>query len=338
MIKILRAADFFGAPFVQQIDPKQSIYKSAFGGLITLLISSASFAYAIWVLFKWQNNQLSPKISNSVYVSDFSLLDLDYDVIKLYYWKIEENYLDPFESKILLPLVMYTTNFSFSELQVINRSNETSADGTQYYLPKMSLAFQNISGVIYTTSEMYIQIVKCQQIYLKENEKCASDELIEQFFSQPLNTIVLQVQQKQLNSLDGSVQNSLQEFYIQIEKQNCYTLNTFLQSNFYELQNSFLFGYPTYLEYINGAFIQSQTNSAEFCRLAYGNDILGLIYIVMKGNQIKTIFEYPHAGDLISQYWFNCFCSLYDQTCNYHFQPILSQQKDNKKINPILLS
>ncbi|CAK77287.1 unnamed protein product (macronuclear) [Paramecium tetraurelia] len=299
-MQLLRTADFFGVPFIQQIDSKQSIYKSALGGLVTLLICSASLAYAIWVLYLWQNNKLSPKISSSIYVSDFSLLDLDYDVIKMYYWKIEENYIDPFESKILLPLVMYTTNFSFTELQVINKSNETATDGTQFYLPKISLAFQNISGVIYTSSEMYIQIVKCQQIYLKEDEKCASDELIEQFFSQPLNTIVLQVQQKQLNSLDGSVQDSLQEFYIQIEKQNCYTLSTFLQSNFYELQNSFLFGYPTQLEFINGALIQSQTNSVEFCKLAYGNDILGVIFIAMKGNQIKTIFEYPHAGDLLA--------------------------------------
>ncbi|CAD8074806.1 unnamed protein product [Paramecium sonneborni] len=300
MLNILRTADFFGAPFVQQIDPKQSIYKSAFGGLVTLLICSASLGYAIWVLYQWQNNQLSPKISNSMYVSDFSLLDLNYDAIKLYYWRFGENQIDPFESKILLPLVMYTTNFSFTELQPINVSNQTSFDESKFYIPRMSLAFQNISGEIFTTSEMYIQIVRCQEIYLKENEKCASDELTEQFFQQPLNTIIVQVHYKQLNSRDGSEQNSLQEFYIQIEKQNCYTLNTFLQSNFYEVQDSFLFGFSRNLEYINGAFIQPQTNSLEFCKQAYGNDVLGLIYIVMKGNQIKTIFEYPHAGDLLA--------------------------------------
>ncbi|CAD8158692.1 unnamed protein product [Paramecium pentaurelia] len=299
-MQILRAADFFGVPFNQQIDSKQSIYKSAFGGLVTLLICSASLAYAVWVLYKWQNNQLSPKISNSIYVSDFSLLDLNYDVIKLYYWRFGENQIDPFESKILLPLVMYTNGFNFTELQVISKSNEPPVDGRQYYLPKMSLGFQNFSGVLYTSSEMYIQIARCSQIYLKEDEKCASDELIEEFFSQPLNTIVVQVNQKQLNSQDGSIQNSVQEFYIQVEKQNCYTLNTFLQSTFYELQDSFLFGYPRYFEFINGASIQPQTNSVEYCKQAYGNDILGLIFIVMKGNQIKTIFEYPHAGDLLA--------------------------------------
>ncbi|CAD8153169.1 unnamed protein product [Paramecium pentaurelia] len=300
MMNILRIADFFGVPFIQQIDQKQSIYKSAFGGLITFLICSASLGYAIWVLYQWQNNQLSPKISNSMYVSDFSLLDLNYDVLKLYYWRIEEDYIDPFESKILIPLVMYTTNFSFTELQTINKSNEISNDGQQYYLPKMSLAFQNIDGVIYTTSEMYIQIVKCSEIYLNENEKCASEELVEQFFSQPVNTIILQLHYKQLNSRDGTEQTSYQEFYIQIERQNCYTLNTFLQSNFYEVQDSFLFGFSRYIEYINGAIIQPQTNSLEFCKQGYGNDALGVIFLIMKGNQIKTIFEYPNAGDLLA--------------------------------------
>ncbi|CAD8158697.1 unnamed protein product [Paramecium pentaurelia] len=300
-MQVLRTADFFGVPFIQQIDPKQSIYKSAFGGLVTLLICSASLAYAIWVLYLWQNNQLSPKISNSIYVSDFSLLDLEYDVIKLYYWKFGENQIDPFESKILLPLVMYTTNFSFTELQLIQMSNETSVDGSsKYIIPKMSLAFQQINGELYTTSEMYIEIVLCQEIYLQPNEKCASQELIDEFFKQPLNTVVMQVHYKSLDSRDGSEQTSLQEFYVQIEMKNCYTLNTFLSSNLYEVQDSFLFGMPKYFEYIIGSSIQTQTNSFEYCKQTYENDVLGLIYIMMKGNQTKTIFQYPHAGDLLA--------------------------------------
>ncbi|CAD8070250.1 unnamed protein product [Paramecium sonneborni] len=300
-MQLLRTADFFGVPFIQQIDQKQSIYKSAFGGLVTLLICSASLGYAIWVFYQWQNNQLSPKISNSIYVSDFSLLDLNYDVIKLYYWKFGENQIDPFESKILLPLVMYTTNFSFTELSVINMSNETSVDGSsKYIIPKMSLAFQTINGELYTTSEMYIEIVLCSEIYLQPNEKCASQELSDEFFKQPLNTVVMQVHYKSLDSRDGSEQTSLQEFYVQIEKQNCYTLNTFLSSNLYEVQDSFLFGMPSYFEYIIGSSIQTQTNSFEYCKQTYENDVIALIYIMMKGNQTKTIFQHPHVGDLLA--------------------------------------
>ncbi|CAK77286.1 unnamed protein product (macronuclear) [Paramecium tetraurelia] len=300
-MQVLRTADFFGVPFIQQIDPKQSIYKSAIGGLITLLICSASLAYAIWVLYQWQTNQLSPKISNSMHVSDFSLLDLNYDVIKLYYWKINENYIDPFESKILLPLVMYTTNFSFTELQVINMSNETTVDGSSKYLiPKMNLAFQTINGEIYTTSEMYIQIVLCSEKYLQPNEKCASQELVDEFFKQALNTVVMQVHYKTLDSKDGSEQTSLQEFYAQIEMKYCYTLSTFLSSNLYEVQDAFLFGNPKQVEYIVGSSIQSQTNTIEYCRQTYGDEVLTLFYILMKGSQTKTIFQYPTAGDLLA--------------------------------------
>ncbi|CAD8146089.1 unnamed protein product [Paramecium octaurelia] len=300
-MNFLRQADFFGIPFIQQIDLKQSIYKSAFGGLVTLLIFSASVAYSIWVLYLWQINQLSPKISNSIYKSDFKLLDMNYDIIKLYFWRFDQDMIDPFEEKILLPLVMYTTNFSFTELETLEISNETTIDGiSKFIIPKMRLAFQEFNGEIFTTTEMYIQIVKCSEIYLKPNEKCASQELIDKFYKQSLNIAVLQIHYKQLNSKDCSEQTSVQEFYIQLEQQNCYTLNTFLQSSFYEIRDSFLFGSPRYIEYINGALIQPQTNSIEYCKLAYDNDVLGLIYIVMKGNQVKTIFEYPHAGDLLA--------------------------------------
>ncbi|CAD8145189.1 unnamed protein product [Paramecium pentaurelia] len=300
-MNFLRQADFFGIPFVQQIDLKQSIYKSAFGGFVTLLIFSASVAYSIWILYLWQINQLSPKISNSIYTSDFKLLDMNYDIIKLYFWKFDEEMIDPFEEKILLPLVMYTTNFSFTQLETLEMSNETSIDGkSKFIIPKMGLAFQEFNGEIYTTTEMYIQIVKCSDIYLKPNEKCASQEIIDKFYNQSLNIVVMQIHYKSLDSKDGSEQASLQEFYIQLEQQNCYTLNTFLQSSFYEIRDSFLFGSPRYVEYINGALIQPQTNSNEYCKLAYENDVLGLIYIIMKGNQVKMIFEYPHAGDLLA--------------------------------------
>ncbi|CAD8076202.1 unnamed protein product [Paramecium sonneborni] len=300
-MNFLRQADFFGIPFIQQIDLKQSIYKSALGGLVTLLIFSASLAYSIWILYQWQINQLSPKISNSIYTSDYRLLDMNYDIIKLYFWRFNEEMIDPFEEKILLPLVMYTTNFSFTQLEALQLSNETSIDGkSKYIIPKMSLAFQEINGELYTTTEMYIQIVKCSEVYLKPNEKCASQEVIEKFYQQSLNIVIMQIHYKSLDSKDGSEQTSLQEFYIQLEQQNCYTLNTFLQSSFYEIRDSFLFGTPKYVEYINGALIQPQTNSFEYCKLAYENDVLGLIYIVMKGNQVKMIFEYPHAGDLLA--------------------------------------
>lgn len=41
-------------------------------------------------------------------------------------------------------------------------ANETSADGSsKYIIPKMSLASQLINGELYTTAEMYIEIVLC---------------------------------------------------------------------------------------------------------------------------------------------------------------------------------
>ncbi|CAD8120900.1 unnamed protein product [Paramecium sonneborni] len=300
LIKQIKKIDFFGAPLVQQIDQEQSIYKSILGGIITLLICSASLFYATWVIYLWNTNQFSPKISSSVFVSNFELLDINYDLIKICYYKYEQNLIDPFEAKVLLALIMYTENYTFTETKVLNLSNDTTYYGNKYINPQMKLGFTNINGVLITTSEMYIQIIKCKPELLQEGEQCASEEISNQFFSQAQNIIIMQIKYKQLNSKDGSIESSVQEFFVQVEKPNCYTLNTFLQSSYYEVKDSILFGSPKYFEYVNGALIQPQTNTAEFCNQAYGDETFASLYVVMKGNQMKTIIEYPNAGDLLA--------------------------------------
>ncbi|CAD8064388.1 unnamed protein product [Paramecium sonneborni] len=299
-ISNLRSIDFFGAPLVQHIDRDQSIYKSIFGGIMTLLICSASLSYAIWVIYQWQTNQYSPKISSSAFVSNFELLDLNYDVIKFYYWRSDEGMIDPFEQKVLLPLLTYAENYTLRDKQVLEISNQTTPFGSRYIIPKMKIGQTNFNGILMTTTEMYIQIVKCSPELLKEGEQCASEEITNQFYSQQLNTIVAELQYKQLDSKDGSITSSVQELLIQLEESNCYTLNTYIQSNFYEVKNSLLFGSPEYFEFVNGALIQPQTNSVQYCKQAFGDETYALLYVGIKGNQVKTIFEYPNAGDLLA--------------------------------------
>ncbi|CAK89463.1 unnamed protein product (macronuclear) [Paramecium tetraurelia] len=264
------------------------------------MIFSASLAYTLWVFFQWQTNQYSPKITNFVYVSNFELLDFDYDIIKITYQGYKEGMIDPFKEKVLIPLLIYTENFEYGNATVLRLSNQTSYYGNNFLIPKMKLGFSKVNGNLMTTSEMYVQIVKCTPDLLEKDENCASEETIQKFFSQPLNYLVLQIKGKQLNSNDGQVQTSMQEFYIQIEETSCYTFNIFLQSNFYEVKDSLLFGLSKQNEFINGALVQSQTNSAQYCYQAYGNVTYASFYIAMKGDQIKTIFEYPTAGDLLA--------------------------------------
>ncbi|CAD8111340.1 unnamed protein product [Paramecium sonneborni] len=297
-MNILRNADFFGVPFVQSIDQKQTTYKSVLGGILTLTIFAASLAYAIWVIYLWQTKQMNPKISNSKYVSDYTLLDLNQDVLKVYYWKYDDNLIDPFQNNILLPLVIYTKKNKLTTPQLIE--NYTTSPYGNLYIPKTELGFSYIDGDIYTSEEMYIQIVLCSEIYLKPNQTCASTELIQKFFSQSYNIIGIQIYTKTLDSRDGSEQSGLQEFYIQIEQKYCYTMNTFLETNLYELQDYFLFGKSNYKEYITGALVQTQTSTFEYCQKAFQSDALSIIYIGMKGSQMKTIFEYPRAGDILA--------------------------------------
>ncbi|CAD8096128.1 unnamed protein product [Paramecium primaurelia] len=297
-MNILKNADLFGVPFIQSIDQKQSKYQSIFGGILSLIIFSSSLGYAIWILYLWQTKQMNPKISTSKYATDYSTLDLNQDFIKIYYWKYDNNLIDPFKTKILLPLVIYNRQNQLTQPQLITNNIVSSYGNT--YIPKIELGFSKIDGEMYTSGQMYIQIVLCSEVYLSPDEKCASKELIEEFFKQSSNIIVIQIYSTSLNSRDGSEQVGLQEFYIQIEERFCYTMNTFLETNLYELQDDFLFGTSQFKEFISGAVVQTQTSSSEYCYKAFNNDALSIIYLGMNGNQMQTIFEYPRIGDILA--------------------------------------
>ncbi|CAD8130123.1 unnamed protein product [Paramecium sonneborni] len=266
--------DFFAAPL--------SIYKSILGGIIPLLICSASLFYTVWIIYSWHKNQFSPKILSSVDVSNFSLLDINYDLIKLCFYKYDENMIDPFETKVLLPLITYTENYTFTETKLLNLSNETSYYGNKYIIPQMRLGFTNFNNMLITTSEIFWE--KENNVHLKKSA---------------INFLVNLRTQQQCKQ-NGSIQSSIQEFFVSIEKLNCNTLNTFLQSSFYEVKDSILFGSPKQLEHVNGALIQPQTNKIQYCKQTFGIETYASLYVVMKGNQIKTLIEYPNAGDLLA--------------------------------------
>ncbi|CAK81848.1 unnamed protein product (macronuclear) [Paramecium tetraurelia] len=214
-MKILKKADLFGVPFVQNIDHQQTKYKSTLGGIITIIILTVSLAYVFWIGYLWQTNKMSPKISRQNYVSDYSLLDLSEEVISIYYWKDYEGKIDPFQNNILLPLIVYTNNNQLTEPQLI--TNHYTAPFGEAYVPDMKLGFSYDNDYIYTSGEMIVEIVLCSEIYLKPGEKCASPELTEQFFAQPSNAIQLEFYTTSINPMDGSKQRGYQEFTIQIE-------------------------------------------------------------------------------------------------------------------------
>ncbi|CAK65549.1 unnamed protein product (macronuclear) [Paramecium tetraurelia] len=297
-MKTLKNADFFGVPFVQNIDHGQTKYKSTFGGIITITIFSVSLAYVIWIGYLWQTNQMSPKISRQNYISDYSLLDLSQDVIRLYYWKGTEDRIDPFVSNILLPLVMYSKDTELTAPQLIK--NHIVDSNVDLYVPDMKFGFTYYEGIIYTSNEMYVEVVLCDEIYLQPGEKCASQELRDQFFAQRGNEVIIEFYSTTIDPRDGKEQRGYQEYYIQIEEQFCYSVAALFKTTLFELQNMLLFGPSQYKEYIVDVSIQTQTNSREYCSNLFETEAIGVVYLAMRGTQEKTVLEYPRLGDLLA--------------------------------------
>jgi hypothetical protein len=52
-----------------------------------------------------------------------------------------EETIDPFEANVLIPIAVYTSNYSTTEMKVLQLSNETSYKGKRYLIPSMKFGF-----------------------------------------------------------------------------------------------------------------------------------------------------------------------------------------------------
>lgn len=65
------------------------------------------------------------------------MIDFNYDIVKIFFWKYDETFIDPFEEKVILPVMSYMNYDGSTTITVIKTSVETTSDGNKYILPKL---------------------------------------------------------------------------------------------------------------------------------------------------------------------------------------------------------
>ena len=64
LMDILKKLDQFGVMFTLPIKYKDMKYKSALGGLATIILYSCNLAYFIYKIYLWQTRQILPTITS----------------------------------------------------------------------------------------------------------------------------------------------------------------------------------------------------------------------------------------------------------------------------------
>lgn len=79
-------------------------------------------------------------------MSDFSRLDLDYDILKVSYWKYSPELIDPFEQNVL-SIYMYLWDTNKNETVLVNpEAHSHNRLGSPLFIPKIYLEFSEING------------------------------------------------------------------------------------------------------------------------------------------------------------------------------------------------
>lgn len=121
-----------------------------------------SASYTFYIVILWATKELPPKISTQTYLSDFSILNLDYDFLKISYWKYNDLIIDPFESNILSVYYYYWTYDGNETTYVPINKSDLNKIGSPSVAPRLKLEFDIIDEIKTVSSDFYVVIGLCQ--------------------------------------------------------------------------------------------------------------------------------------------------------------------------------
>ncbi|CAK62602.1 unnamed protein product (macronuclear) [Paramecium tetraurelia] len=194
-MKYVKMADIFGVQLKQEIHQDEKLQKSVFGGVLSIIVTSVSLGYFIYIMDQWRNSNILPKSTNIIKAENYSSIQFTNDnLFEFCYWRYQEGVIDPFRTtdNILMPIGMYIIDgipqTPFSMLS--NITTLSAYNSNLIYVENLNI-IQNsgFNPQLNQTKELLIIITKCNQYLLSVNQTCASDTDIENFFIQQTNML-----------------------------------------------------------------------------------------------------------------------------------------------------
>ncbi|CAD8126756.1 unnamed protein product [Paramecium sonneborni] len=307
-ITFLKMVDIFGTPYLHSIKFNQKIQKSILGGIISIFILGISLAYFIYVINQWCTYQILPKTNNSMKVEQFSEINLQDDnpIIQISYGKYSEQSLDPFDTQnnILMPIGIYFTDGKPQKPFSLLNNKQKSDVYPNKLLPslnKLSLVQNGNSNQDYKkTTELVIMIAKCNEEYLSEGGKCATDQQIEQFFATSVTYMDFWINLKQFNSQTQKFEVVRKQYYFWFESKSAQLSQIMIKKAYLHVDKGVLFNSYNDYNYIQDTQIMMSTTTTKlWAPLVSGDTYLSLIFR-LDPVSIDVQLVYPKLGEVLA--------------------------------------
>ncbi|CAD8193644.1 unnamed protein product [Paramecium octaurelia] len=304
MLKLLENLDQFGVAFQPSIKYCKNQHKTAIGGIMSIVLYGLSFAYLIYLLTQWSQGQTLPKITTT----QRSIRNYDYTINETYVQfetrKLQLSIIDPFDPNaiVLQPVVyIFKNGLIIDEPQAVNYPIQRKEGFIVLNISNLSLSISEEKSDETPEIEMMIALGKCQKRFLLEGQQCANQTIIDGYFSQPTNSLLLRQFVKEFNTNDEVLENIGREQLISIQQNYTFQIQTFVRMQETNVDTGALF---EQMQQYN--FIVDYRGSNSILGLSYFGQILSYnvyvsLYYKIDNIQQKQIIIYPKLSEVLAE-------------------------------------
>ncbi|KAM3135727.1 hypothetical protein pb186bvf_012124 [Paramecium bursaria] len=302
----LKHIDQFGVPLQLKIMNNDKTKKTFIGGIITLTIFSLSLGYLISNMICWLEGGLPPIITTNLQMAESINYTFQKNSIQLGILNQTDNDIDPFDqnNNILTPIL-----FEFEGNQVLNTYSIFTDQQTivkHVYGSKTILTTSNVD-LQYNSASDYLRsfvivLKRCEKEFLNESQKCASEEMMSQYFLDNKQQSILQlsVMLEQFDSLTMQKISIPQTYYLAFTPQlPQYTQLSFQATNV-QVNKGVIFDSITKSSYLSGMQVITQAVGSNFYNKMIGDGAIYSFVFTFSRISSDMAVTYPNLGVVLA--------------------------------------
>ncbi|KAM3136079.1 hypothetical protein pb186bvf_011884 [Paramecium bursaria] len=300
-MEYLKKFDQFGVIFNQSIDKREKQFKSALGGIVTLLLYSASLTYLIYKLYLWSSGMILPKITNQItsynyYEKPFS----DINPLEIYMYLQGD---DPFDQQ-----KNYVTCFFYYQIGVdifteyipIQPQQSQSQLISSTLIPKNIKLILNPQQIGNQSQKGLIAFAICDSSFKsKYNITCASEEEINEFLNK-FQSFEFWVQLEIFDPQEHKISKILQEFSINLDYNAPFFIQVQYKITQLNIDDNIFFTSSRSNSIVSSYSLFTQPISQQLLKGLYPFSVLGGLQIQLDSNGSIQNVEYVKIGQMLA--------------------------------------
>ncbi|KAM3133457.1 hypothetical protein pb186bvf_014461 [Paramecium bursaria] len=301
-LRILKTLDLFGVPYKTKISIDEEEQKSLLGGIITAILYGVSFAYFIYVLYQWKLGNILPATSS---MSKASFKFQSGELIQLSYLRYSLEDIDPFDKQniILLPVGYQLINGDIGQpLNLLSISNETS----QYASQLISTNDFTIQLNVNTSDELpvirfVIALRSCDEMFLTEGQKCASQDLVNEFWKYGGSYLSVFIKLRQYSIISQKMEVIDKEIFLPLQKQSNTNGQFLFKPVNLNIDDGILIRNEQKLQFLTDIEIITSQTGKEFLFSTFGFDTYISFFMILDPIALDNRVVYPKLSLILAE-------------------------------------